>query len=254
MFRILLILAPLFLVNSCIFLSRSALIDHDESEAISIFSLEVIYDGKPETRNSGITGFCQVRFQNEEFERVKFRSEKKSKFHFLKNEPGKMTLENMHCMHHVVPLLYLKNRHVDLSMWVFRAHSGFINYAGHITINYRSSGFKAVDLFGLGGVKRDEEGKVDVRVEDRIDDAVSFINQNYPELKNIPFNKSLLKDIVDLKHDEKPENYTIKPQAPTEAPRAHDPNIYFDPYRSPQAMAPYYNPYENQGPIKPLQQ
>ncbi|MBU6140597.1 MAG: hypothetical protein KGP29_03445 [Proteobacteria bacterium] len=265
MFKNLLIIAAFFLLNSCIFLSRSDIVKQDESKAIAIFSLEVIYDGKPETRHRGIAGFCQVRFHNNEFEDVKFRSEKNSKFYFLKEAPGKITLNKMNCMHHVVPLLYLKNRSVDLSNWAFMAHPGFINYAGHITVSYRPAGFGARDLFGLGGLRYDLQGRVDVRIEDKIDDAISFMRLNYPELANIPVTKSLLEDIADLKHNKKAEIYNasaqIKQSSPTitptiqPAPLPQNFNPYlnnsYDPYQHPQSVMPYYNPYQNQGPEAP---
>ncbi len=268
MLRILLILTSLFSLSSCIFLSRSDIIKQNNSEAIAIFSLEIIYDGKPEVRNHGIAGFCQVRFHNGEFDSVKFRSEENSKFYFLKDEPGKITLNNLRCMHHVVPLLYLKNRNVDLTNWAFMAHEGFINYVGHITISYRPVGFGPADVFGLGSIQYDEKGKIDVRVEDKIDDTISFLRQNYPELGNIPITKSLLEDIADLKQNKKPEIYNasasfqkspeplvVQPTQLQPPPPLQNTNPYirhdYDPYQHPGSMMPYYNPYQNQGPAAP---
>lgn len=255
MLRILLILAPLFLLNSCILLSRSDIINHDESETISLVSLEIIYDGKHETRNHSPSGFCQVRFHDDEFNAVKFRNEEHSPFYFLKTEPGRIILEEMKCMHHVIPLFYLKNRKIDLSEWGFVAHKGFVNYIGHVVITYRPKGFHGLDLFALGGIKTDRSGKFEVRVEDRIDDAVIFLNRNYPELKNVPVTKSLLTDISQIKYNVKPEAYKIgapKPApapAPTEVKKeetvsTYEANPYYTPL--PPQATPYENPYQTQ--------
>ncbi len=253
MLRILLILAPLFFVNSCIFLSRSDIIKKDNSEVLSLLSLEVIYDGELEKRNSGFAGFCQVRFRDGNFDNVKFRNEKNSTIYFLKNEPGRTILYDMKCLHHIVPLFYLKSRKVNLSTWGFWAHEGFVNYLGHVTITYRSKGFGPRDLFALGGVTDDEIGKVDVRIEDNIDDAIAFLNHHYPELKNVPITKSLIKDIADIKPDEKPETYKpwvkkiLAPQSPPAAEQDSGPypiNPYYTPQQKTEEL-PYLDPHKN---------
>ena len=251
MLRILLILAPLFLVNSCIFLSRSDIIKKDNSEAVSFFSLEVIYDGEIEKRNSGLAGFCQVSFHDDNFDNVKFRREKNSSIYFLKNKPGRTILYNMRCLRHIVPILYLKNRKVDLSSWGFWAHQGFINYLGHITITYRSSGFGPKDLFALGGITDDGFGKVDVRIEDNIDDAIVFLNHHYPDLRNVPITKSLLIDIADIKPEARPEAYKAGVTSPVTIPqptsaekqvlKPYSINSYYEPFQ--QSEPSYHNPY-----------
>ena len=252
MLRILLILATLFFLNSCILLSRSDIIKKDTSEVVSLLSLEVIYDGEVEKRNSGFAGFCQVSFHDGNFDNVKFRNEKNSSIYFLKNEPGRTILYNMKCLRHIVPILYLKNRKVDLSSWGFWAHQGFINYLGHITITYRSSGFGPKDLFALGGISDDKFGKVDVRIEDNIDDAIVFLNHHYPELRNVPITKSLLMDISDIKADVKPEAYragverrVAMPQPIPAAQQISNPyntNPYYAPFQ--QSEPHYLNPYK----------
>jgi hypothetical protein len=251
MLRILLILATLFFLNSCILLSRSDILKKDTSEVVSLLSLEVIYDGEVEKRNSGFAGFCQVSFHDGNFDNVKFRNEKNSSIYFLKNEPGRTILYNMKCLRHIVPILYLKNRKVDLSSWGFWAHQGFINYLGHITITYRSSGFGPKDLFALGGISDDGSGKVDVRIEDNIDDAIVFLNHHYPELKNVPITKSLLIDIADIKPETIPEAYkagmtspAVIPQPISAAKQVSKPysiNSYYPPFQ--QSEPSYHNPY-----------
>jgi hypothetical protein len=161
-------------------------------------------------------------------------------------------------MHQIVPLLYTKNRKIDLTYFAFWAHPGYVNYLGHVVINYKSSGLTTADLFGLGGLGNDSAGKIEVRVEDRTEDALIFLSKNYPELKNIPLTKSFLDDISKIKPDTKPEAYSAKKdltpikanettQVTTAAinPETQSSNPYYVP-QDQSVAAGYYNPYENQ--------
>lgn len=255
-----LIISSLLSLCSCIFLSRSSIVNHDrEEEVISVFSLEIIYDGKIEKKHSGLSGFCQFRFHDEEIEPIKFRREDDSKFYLLKSHSGKTMADSLNCAHYIIPLFYLKHRRVDMTYWAFWAHQGYVNYLGHIVINYKPSDFGARDLFALGGLKYDNSGKITVRVEDRVEEASSFIRRNYPELKNIPLTKSFLDDVSNIKSNTKPEAYdpnavqaiptasNILPKA-TETQTTISNNPYYTPYQ-PTSDSSYYNPYENKGSV-----
>lgn len=222
-------------------------------------SLEIIYDGEPEKRDHGIAGFCQMLFHDSEINLVKFRHEKDSSFYMLKSEPGEIVADRLNCMHHIIPLLYLKHRRIDLTYWAYWAHPGHINYLGHVTINYKPAEFGPRDLIALGGLKYDRVGKVDVRVEDRAEEAVSFLAKNYPELKNMPLAKSFLEDISKIKPNSAPEIYSPSPTpvsattttTPNPAtPSPQNANPYYTPYQAPQGTT-YYNPYEHQESTTP---
>ncbi len=257
-----LILSSLLSLCSCIFLSRSSIINHNpEEEVISVFSLEIIYDGKVEKKHSGLSGFCQLRFHDDEIEPIKFRREGDSKFYILKSQSGKTMADSLNCAHYVIPLFYLKHRRVDLTYWAFWAHPGYVNYLGHIVINYKPSDFGTRDLFALGGLKYDTGGKLDVRVEDRVEEASAFLRRNYPELKNIPLAKSFFDDVLNIKPDKKPEAYdpNAAPTIPASnnQPKTTDTqtkiqpastNPYYTPYQ-PTSSSSYYNPYEHKDSI-----
>lgn len=259
------------MTSSCIFLSRSAIINPDNLEAVTLVSIEIIYDGKQEKRDSGFVGHCQLRFHDLEFNSVRYRREKNSKFFFLKSDSPKIYLDTLNCMHNIVPLFYLKNRKIDVSRYAFVTHEDYINYAGHIVINYKPRPFSLIDLFGLGGASFDEKGKFTVRIEDRIDDAIRFIEKEYPELASKPINKALIQDIADIKPNQKPNPYTPpKAEVETEKKPAAQlnqteqknqnspaPTKTFDAEYHPQpsesyqmqpATMPYQNPYQVQGP------
>lgn len=227
-------------------------------------SLEINYDETLETRRDGIFGFCRIFFHDYELDLLKSRYEKNYSqgknysFHVIKSEPGKMMADNLSCMHQIIPLLYVKNRKIDLTYFAFWAHPGYVNYLGHIVINYKPSGFATADLFALGGLKNDGAGKIDVRVEDRVEDALIFLSKNYPELKNIPLTKSFLDDISKIKPSTKPEAYSPKKDLPPVAvsevappataainSSAQNSNPYYMP-KDESLTANYYNPYENQ--------
>lgn len=223
-------------------------------------SLEIIYDGESEKRSSGIGGFCRIFFHDYDVDLLKFRHEENSSFYIIKGETGKMMADHLSCMHHVVPFLHMKNRKFDLTYLAFWAHPGYINYLGHVTINYKPSGFEVLDLFALGGLKYDNDGKLDFRVEDRADDAVKFLSKNYPELKNIPLTKSFLDDVSKIKPDNKPEAYSLTknlappkindstsqpvsaPDTPTTS-ATESSNPYYTPSQDSQGIT-YRNPYE----------
>ncbi len=251
--------------SSCIFLTRSAIINPGDLEAVSLFSIEIIYDGKPEKSDSGFTGNCRLKFHDLEFNNVRYRHEKNSKFFFSKSESPKIYLDTMSCSHNIVPLFYLKNRKIDVSRYGFVTHQNYINYIGHIVINYKPRNFGLADLFGLGGVFFDETGKYTVRIEDRIDDAIKFIKKEYPELASKPITKSLIMDITDIKPNQKPEPYSppkvevedkkksseIKNKNRPNTPNSIDREYYLrenESYQIQPATMPYENPYQVQGP------
>jgi len=257
MSRNLLVFSSLFFLISCASLSRSSVINHNQKdEVISIVSVEIIYDGEPEPSSGGIGGFCRLLFHDHyEVNLLKFRHEKNSAFYVIKSEPGKMLVDSLVCKHPAIPLIPSKNRKIDLTHFAFWAAPGYVNYLGHIVINYKPSEFNFLDLFGLGGLKADGEGKFDVRIEDRVDDAVNFLSKNYPELKNISLTKSFIEDISSLKPNTKPEAYSpTKNSAPppkvsepisttTNSPESSNP--YYTPQQNSPAVT-YFNPYENQ--------
>lgn len=262
MLRNFFIFTALFFLTSCIFLSRSDLVNfNNKDETISVISVKIIYEGKPENRDHGIMGFCQLRFHDDNIEPIKFRHEEGTSYYVLKSESGKIMADQLSCLHHIIPIFYLKHRRFDLTNWAFWAHRNYINYLGHITITYKPSGFGLHDVFGLGGTKYDDNGKLEIRSEDRIDDAISFINSNYPEFKGIPFTKSFLDDIAKINPATKPETYvpgavkavevtkpveTVAPAATK--PEPTKPNPYYTPYQS--ETTPYINPYQK--PVQPL--
>lgn len=248
--------------TSCIFLSKSQVAKKNDQEAISIVAVKILYNGKVETKNHGMLGFCQLRFKDENDDSVKFRNDEHYEFYMLKSASGRVMLESMRCMHHIIPLIYLKYREVDFTDFAFQARGGFINYVGHITINYRPKGFRLIDLLGLGGLKADETGKIEVKVEDRIDGVITFLNLYYPELRALPLTKSILTDPTNLKPNIKPEAYQPAPVfsppmnnniAPMPAPipnaPAQAPNYapYYSQYPG-LSLTPYYDPYKNQAP------
>jgi len=241
--KILSALALLLITNSCIFLSKSAIINADPDEAISIVGVRIINDGKLQTSNTGPFSFCQVRFVDEQFEDIKFRNGGSIRFYILKSNPGKVTLDTMTCMDHKIPLIYLKHRHVrfaDYEDMIFKAQSGVINYAGDIEIDYTPWGFRMIDLLALGGNKFDTKGTIKIKVEDRMEEARAYLLEYYPELlQKYQLVKSAIGDLT-----KKPASSTpAAPAAPAAAPAASNsaPTVAPTPTNSPPTQN-YYSP------------
>lgn len=249
MSRNLIIFILSFFLCSCS-LTRSSIVNSDPTnDAIAILSIKFVYNGQSEP----IDGKCYIRFRDEDAEPLKVRHEKNSSIYIIKSERGRIIAESVRCSHYEL-------RNFDISEWIYFAHPGFINYAGHVTIDYRASEFTARDVFGLGGLQNDSKGKVEIRVEDRIEDIVDFIDQHYPELKNRPITKSFFDDVLKINPANKPEAYNPSPPKTAEAPKAtsqpaiensanQSSNPYYTPYQQTNT-APYLNPYNNVETIK----
>ena len=185
-------------LSSCIYLNRSQIVNKKNSKVLSIVSISVIYDGEEEKRDNGFLGFCSVRFRDDSGNKVKFL--KDNNFFILESEADRIWLYNMRCAHQKIPIILSKIRIVNFEDFGFIANDNVINYVGHIKINYKPSGFKLSDFFGISALVTDDSARVNIEVEDKFNEAKNYINNKFPELRNKTLVKSLLTDPVNFKY------------------------------------------------------
>ena len=92
----------------------------------------------------------------------------------------------------------------------FVAHKGFVNYVGELNINYYPSFFKILDIFNLSNFINDANGSIQLDVNDRIFEALNFINFRFKNIYHLKLTKSLLIDSHALKPNDEPEIYSPK--------------------------------------------
>lgn len=192
-------------LSSCIYLNRSQIINKKNSKVLSIVSIDVVYDGKEEKNDNGFLGFCSVRFKDDSGNKVKFL--KDNNFFILESEPDRIWLHNMRCAHQKIPIILSRIRIVNFEDFGFIANGNVINYVGHVKINYKPSGFKLSDFFGISVFAKDDSNRVNIEVEDRFYDAKNYINSKFPELRNKTFVKSLLTDPINFKYSLDDKDY-----------------------------------------------
>lgn len=243
-------LSILFCLCSCIYLSRSSIVKHDVSEVISVLEVKIFNNKKLQTSSKGLGNNCYLRFLDENFNRVKLRNKENVFFYILKSKPGTVRFYKMKCQEHIVPLLNLRIRTVNLDNWVFNAKPGFINYAGSITIDYDPQKFMIPDLFGFGGFNVDSQGIVKLKVEDRITELQDFLRKTYPEFSHYRIIRSFVHDSADSES----EKIANLPPVPVSGPQILPKSIPQNPYQrqipSMRNSGYYYNtqqynPYEN---------
>ena len=180
----------------------------DKNKVFSIISVNYFYNKQTLLKNSKTK--CELNFRDDYKERVTTKIDEDSNYIILLSNPGKVFLESIECWRHSIPLIYGASRFKFIDDMGFVAHKGFVNYVGELNINYYPSFFKILDIFNLSNFINDANGSIQLDVNDRIFEALNFINFRFKNIYHLKLTKSLLIDSHALKPNDEPEIYSPK--------------------------------------------
>jgi len=178
----------------------------DNNKAFSIISVNYFYNKQLLLKNSKTS--CKLNFRDDYKEKVFAKIDENSSFIILLSNPGKVFLESIECSRHSIPLIYGASRFKYIDDMGFVAHKGFVNYLGELNLYYYPSFFKILDIFNLSNFSNDLNGLIQIDVEDKIIEAVNFINSRFKNIYHLKLTKSLLIDSHSLKPNEEPDIYS----------------------------------------------
>ncbi|NBX53044.1 MAG: hypothetical protein EBT63_05290 [Proteobacteria bacterium] len=177
-----------------------------ESKALSVISINIYFNNQLVSKNSKIN--CQIEFVDDYDREVTKIYDELSNYVVLNSNPGKVFIKNIRCASHSFPMIYGISRLKNIQDYGFLAHKNFVNYAGEITIRFNSSFFKFLDIFNFSSLFEDKNGVVSVDCEDKIIEALTFINNRFKNVLHLKITKSLMADSFYLKPNETPKPYS----------------------------------------------
>lgn len=176
-----------------------------ESKSITVLSINFYFNNQLISKNSKFK--CQIDFVDDYNNEITKIFDELSNYLILESNPGKVFIKNIYCTNHSFPLIYGISRSKNIQDYGFVAHKNFVNYAGDITVKYSSSSFKILDIFNFSSLVEDKNGVVSIDCQDKIIEALTFINNRFKNVYHLKITKSLMGDSFYLKPNETPEPY-----------------------------------------------
>lgn len=204
--RFLVTILLLLCLSSCVLTKRQRP-GFSDLQTFSIVKIKVLIDGR-----SNKNVYCNVVFMDESSNVAKvIMRDNSSGFYILSSESGRLRLESMMCTDR--NSIYPKYRFIEFNHLVSYVRPNLVNYIGDLSIDYSPKKFNALDLILLGWVESDKKGVIKVKISDNIYGAIDAVAEDYTDLIDHKFTKSILGDVAKIRPNDRPDLYEIKTES-----------------------------------------